>query len=193
MQRHRMNAPAPRLVLLFGTTLLLAGCESGALTRTFGLTRDAPDEFTVTTRAPLSMPPDFNLRPPRPGAPRPQEQSEQSQAEEILVPQTALSGQRSGAASPGQAALLNQTGPSAPTDIRRKVDADARNDQSDDGFVDKRLYWRKADANKSLVDPDGEAKRLRDNAALGQPATSGETAVIQQRRQGWFQKLFGWM
>lgn len=188
-----MNAPVSRLVMLFGTTLLLAGCETGALTRTFGLTRDAPDEFTVTTRAPLSMPPDFNLRPPRPGAPRPQEQSEQSQAEEILVPQTALNNQRGGAASPGQAALLNQTGPSAPADIRRKVDGDARNDQSDDGFVDKLLYWRKADANKSLVDPDGEAKRLRDNAALGQPATSGETAVIQQRRQGWFQKLFGWM
>ena len=119
MQRHRKIAPASRLLLICGGTLLLAGCDSGAMTRTFGLSREAPDEFSVTTRAPLSMPPDFNLRPPRPGAPRPQEQSEQSQAEEILVPQTALAGPRTAAPSAGQAALLSQTGPSAPGDIRR--------------------------------------------------------------------------
>ena len=78
-------------LLLTGTALALAGCgNSDTLSRTFGLTRDAPDEFTVTTRAPLSMPPDFSLRPPRPGAPRPMEQSPRTQAEEALVPQTAL-------------------------------------------------------------------------------------------------------
>ncbi len=193
MQRHRKIAPASRLLLICGGTLLLAGCDSGAMTRTFGLSREAPDEFSVTTRAPLSMPPDFNLRPPRPGAPRPQEQSEQSQAEEILVPQTALAGPRTAAPSAGQAALLSQTGPSAPGDIRRKVDADARNDQADDGFVDKLLYWRKPDAKQAVVDPDREAQRLKQNAALGQSQDSGETAIIQQHRQGWFQKLFNWM
>src|SRR3954452_14114804 len=84
---------------------LLSGCSSNQLSRTFGLTRDAPDEYTVTTRAPLSMPPDYNLRPPRPGAPRPQEQSERQQAEEALVPQLAL-GAPKGDSSAGQAALI---------------------------------------------------------------------------------------
>ncbi len=45
------------VVLLSGGLLMLAGCDTGDLTRTFGLTRDSPDEYTVTTRAPLSMPP----------------------------------------------------------------------------------------------------------------------------------------
>ena len=63
-----------RLVLL-ASLLGVAACSGDELTRTFGLTRDAPDEFQVTTRAPLSMPPDFTLRPPRPGAARPQELS----------------------------------------------------------------------------------------------------------------------
>jgi len=40
------------------------------------------DEFAVVTKAPLIMPPDYNLRPPRPGAARPQEQSERQQAAE---------------------------------------------------------------------------------------------------------------
>ena len=40
------------------------------------------------------MPPDFTVRPPNPGAPRPQSMPEQQQAEQALVPQTALTGYR---------------------------------------------------------------------------------------------------
>src|SRR3954466_6697375 len=130
-----------RLAALAGA-LALAACSGDELTRTFGLTRDAPDEFTVTTRAPLSMPPDFSLRPPRPGAPRPQEQSEREQAQEALVPDLALN-QPQASASAGQEALMAQTGPSAPADIRSKVDQDTRYAAADESFVDKILYWRK--------------------------------------------------
>lgn len=193
MRRLRIDRAGKRYLLLAGSAILLAGCDTGGLSRTFGLTRDAPDEFMVTTRAPLSMPPDYNLRPPRPGAPRPQEQSEQAQAEEILVPQTALAGPRGGAASAGQSALLQQTGPSAPGDIRRRVDEDARHDQASEGFIDKLLYWRKSDTQEALVDPSREAQRLRQNSALGQMQQAGETPIIQQRRKGWFQDLFSWM
>jgi hypothetical protein len=180
------------VVLLAGSMLLLAGCDTNKLTRTFGLTRDAPDEYTVTTRAPLSMPPDYNLRPPRPGTPRPQEQSERVQAEEALVPQLALGAPQAGD-SPGQEALVQQAGPAAPGDIRRRVDQDARLAQANDSFIDKLLYWRKPDAQQAQVDPQKEAQRLRQNAALGRSPEVGETPIIQQRRQGWFQDLFSWM
>jgi hypothetical protein len=192
MQRHSPNRQTTRALLFAGSALLLAGCEGGGLARTFGLTRDAPDEFMVTTRAPLSMPPDYALRPPRPGAPRPQEQSEQRQAEEILVPQAALSGPRTGAASAGQAALLQQSGPSAPSDIRRRVDQDSRMDKADDGFVDRLLYWRKGSANEAIVDPVAESQRVKANAALGQSQESGTTPIIQEKRKGWFRDLFSW-
>lgn len=192
MQTSRIRQRSLGMIVLTGSVLLLAGCESGAMTRTFGFTRDAPDEFTVTTRAPLSMPPDYSLRPPRPGAPRPQEQSERLQAEETLVPQIAL-GRTAGANSAGQAALLQQTGPAAPGDVRRRVDEAARLDQGDDGFIDRLLYWRKSDSGKAVVDPQKEAQRLRQNAALGQSQDSGETPMIMQRKKGWFQDLFSWM
>ena len=107
--------------------LCLAGCGSD-LSRTFGFTRDAPDEFTVTTRAPLSMPPTYDLRPPRPGAVRPQELSELQQAQATLAPQSALSGPVNGAASAGQSALLEASGQPAPRDIRNKVDSEAQLD-----------------------------------------------------------------
>jgi hypothetical protein len=186
----------PRLCsgLLLGCSLiLLSGCSSDKLARTFGLSRDAPDEYTVTTRAPLSMPPDYNLRPPRPGAPRPQEQSERQQAQEALVPQTALDGPQSGGASPGQAALIQEAGPAAPSDIRRQVDRDARYADNDESFVDKVLYWRKPDNQHVQIDASKESQRLRQNAALGESPDVGESPIIQPRKSGWFTNLFSWM
>jgi hypothetical protein len=190
-RRMRTICLNPSLILLCGILVLLGGC-SDKLTRTFGLTRDAPDEYTVTTRAPLSMPPDYNLRPPRPGAPRPQEQSERQQAEEALVPQLAL-GAPQGTTSPGQAALLQESGPAAPSDIRRKVDQDARLGANDDSIIDKVLYWRKPSADKAEVDARKESQRLRQNSALGQGPDVGETPIIQQRKTGWFTNLFSWI
>jgi len=182
----RLIAPATILVLV-------SGCGGfSSLTRTFGLTHDAPDEFTVVTRAPLSMPPDFTLRPPQPGAARPQEQSDRALAESALVPEAALGG-RPAAMSAGQAALVRDAGGGTPADIRQRVDQEARLDTGNDDFVDRLLYWRKGNSQKAVVDPAQEAKRLRDNAALGQSPVAGETPVIRDKRTGWFQDLFSWL
>ncbi len=112
-----------RMAALAGV-LGLAACSGDELTRTFGLTRDAPDEFQVTTRAPLSMPPDFSLRPPQPGAQRPQEMTQQQQAEAALVPDTVMMGAQSGPTSAGQQALVQEAGPAAPRDIRARVNSE---------------------------------------------------------------------
>ncbi|HJU18197.1 MAG TPA: DUF3035 domain-containing protein [Stellaceae bacterium] len=50
---------------------LLSGCSG--FKQAIGLEPTMPDEFAVEARAPLTIPPDFALRPPKPGAPRPQE------------------------------------------------------------------------------------------------------------------------
>jgi hypothetical protein len=193
--RMRTNFSNPRLnrsLVLGSALILLSGCSGDKLSRTFGLTRDAPDEYTVTTRAPLSMPPDYNLRPPRPGAPRPQEQSERQQAEEVLAPQTALNTPVA-TASPGQAALIQEAGPPAPSNIRSEVDRDAHNAADDDSLLDKVLYWRKPASQNVQVDAPAEAQRLRQDSALGQPPIVGDTPIIQQKKQGWFNSLFSWM
>ncbi len=44
----------------------------------------SPDEFAVESRAPLTVPPEFDLRPPQPGAPRPQEASSADQAKKVI-------------------------------------------------------------------------------------------------------------
>ena len=43
----------------------VAGCHTAS--RALGMTKVTPDEFRVVTKAPLTLPPDFSLRPPAPG------------------------------------------------------------------------------------------------------------------------------
>jgi hypothetical protein len=181
-----------RLIAPVSAAVLLSGCGDSSLSRTFGLTRDTPDEFTVVTRAPLSMPPDFALRPPEPGAARPQDQSDRSLAESALVPEAALGGGRGGV-SPGQAALVRDAGGGAPADIRQRVDQEARLSSSDDSFIDKVLYWRKPENNKVVVNPKLESLRLQQNSALGQSPVAGATPIITEKKKGWFDSLFSWL
>ncbi len=191
-----MNGVLPLLMLS------LASCgNSEGVTRAFGLTRDAPDEFEVTTRAPLSMPPDFTLRPPQPGAARPQEQSQRRQAEATLAPQVELtpdtatgagpsSAGASGGLTSGQRALVDAAGPSAPTDIRRTLTNDSVREDRGASFTDKLLFWRAPTPPGVVVDPQKEAQRLRANAALGRSIEAGDTPIIQRKKDTLFDSLF---
>lgn len=68
------------LILLGASCAMLAACGTGG-----GIMgRDRPDEFAVQRQAPLVVPPDFNLVPPAPGAPRPSEGTAASQTLDAL-------------------------------------------------------------------------------------------------------------
>ncbi len=167
----------------------LAACSGDKFGRTFGFIHDAPDEFTVTTRAPLAMPPSFILPPPRPGETRPQEQSERRQAELALVPQMALS-TPTGGTSPGQQALVQAAGPPAPAQIRAEVDQQANRDRPSQGIADKLMFWRKPAQPGIVVDPTKEEQRLRENAALGQSQENGDTPIVQPKKRAWLEGIF---
>ena len=91
------------LALLALSATMLSACAGGGF-----LDRERPDEFAVQRQAPLVVPPDFNLVPPAPGAPRPAEGTASQQTLEALfggpaqrsaVETSALD--RAGAAAPG--------------------------------------------------------------------------------------------
>jgi hypothetical protein len=163
------------------------------VSRAFGLTRDAPDEFSVTTRAPLSMPPDYTLRPPQPGAVRPQEQSQRRQAEATLSPEVEFAPEAPGngaGLSAGQQALVQAAGPAAPADIRRKLGTEAALEDRGPSFTDRLLFWRKTAPPGVVVDPQKESQRLRENAALGRSVEAGDTPIIQRKKDTLFDTLF---
>ena len=178
----------PVLMLAAGAAVL-AGCSSEKWGRSLGFIHDPPDEFAVTTRAPLAMPPSFTLPEPRPGAIRPQEQSQRTQAELDLVPQMALSNGEAGS-SPGQQSLVQAAGPTAPAQIRAEVDQQALKDRPSQGLWSKLAFWRKPQPPGIVVDPQKEAQRIRENAALGQSQETGDTPIVQPRKKGWLEGIF---
>ena len=167
----------------------LTACGGDDLGHTLGMVRDAPDEFTVTTRAPLAMPPTFALPPPTPGAGRPQEQSERAKAELALVPQTALGTPTEGS-SPGQQALVQAAGPPVGSSIRAQVDQQTAAEKPSRGLADKLMFWRKPVQPGIVVDPEKEAQRLRENAALGQSQETGDTPIVQPKRRAFLEGIF---
>jgi DUF3035 family protein len=79
VRRSRACLPA---VVCLALTIVLPGCTG--VRRAIGLEQVAPDEFAVESRAPLTIPPDFDLRPPTPGAPRPQEVTAAEKARKVI-------------------------------------------------------------------------------------------------------------
>jgi Protein of unknown function (DUF3035) len=69
-------------VACFAASLLLSGCTD--FRRIVGMDRVGPDEFAVESRAPLTIPPEYDLRPPQPGAPRPQEGTAADKARKVI-------------------------------------------------------------------------------------------------------------
>jgi hypothetical protein len=63
---------------VLAASVLVTGC--GGTKKVLGLEKSAPDEFRVITKAPLILPPDYSLRPPRPGEARPGDTSAEARA-----------------------------------------------------------------------------------------------------------------
>lgn len=164
------------LLLTATAALTLGGC-SGTKEK-MGLTKKSPDEFAVVKRAPLSMPPDYSLRPPTPGAPRPQEQSPQQEAR-----QTVFGTSNTVDISGSDSTFLTQAGAAkADPSIRRKVDSETAILNEKERPVIKRVLGMNSpeQAPASVVDAKQEAERLKTNKEKGKPVTDGETPSLER-------------
>lgn len=176
------------LAVLVASVSTLGACSETR--KALGQSKEAPDEFSVYSRAPLSLPPEYGLRPPEPGAPRPQEADTQTHAKSILLsssssPRSIPSGSNQ---SPGLQALLSATGAnSADPSIRQLVDAETRSLAADQKeLAHKLLFWQKAGEFGTAVDAKKETDRLRQNQALGRPVNEGEVPIIERKKSGLF-------
>ena len=166
-------------ILLLSCALLpLAACSG--IKQQLGMNRNAPDEFAVVKRAPLELPPDYTLRPPSPGAPRPQEQSTNAQARETVFGGEAQRDQQNGT---GEDVLLQSAGADrADPSIRGKVDRETAAMAPKQQPAVKKLFniGRKQQPETSVVNAEKEAERIQGNVQAGRPVTTGETPSIRQ-------------
>ncbi|MFZ4540677.1 MAG: DUF3035 domain-containing protein [Rickettsiales bacterium] len=193
---------------LLALPLLLTACESGTMRDTLGLTRDAPDEFTVVSRPPLSLPPEFSLRPPRPGeAPRGTSANEQARS--------LLTGKAPGASSEpdkleqptvetavtpvtsnevlgtGAANLLKRAGADSADDlIRDKLTTDAVTPMDTSNAKTLMDQLTGDEKNEPVVDAKKEAERLRDNKDNGKPVTEGAVPEAETKPRSLIDRIF---
>ncbi|MBB3174532.1 hypothetical protein FHR90_002373 [Endobacter medicaginis] len=183
-----MNAARLTVLSLAATALCgLSACSGEQLERSFGLSRNSPDEFAVTTQPPLSLPPSERLPTPTPGAPRPQLADQRNQALETLAPDVAIKGDAA-ASSPGQQAMLAQAGTPDPSLGRAGVNGEL--DSPDRSFVDGIMFWKPPVGQNPLVDAPKESKRLQGAAQQGVSPTSGATPVQPAPKKSSFLGLF---
>jgi hypothetical protein len=148
----------------------LSGCQNTAAA--LGMTKVVPDEFRVVTKAPLTVPPDYSLRPPAPGEPRPQELQPESAA------RTALLGQRAAQdRSQGEKLLAAKAGGDKADPLVRYVVDDEFGEiaHKDPSFADRVLFWKKDKTDQQAaqtakaagaetpapIDPAIESNRLK--------------------------------
>jgi len=192
-----VNSSLAASLALAVAALALGGCEQAR--DAIGMQKQVPDEFAVVARAPLSIPPDFRLRVPVPGAKRPQEASTRKVARNILVGRSAASTRPAtatapppGRYSPGETALLRRAGAlSSDPSIRRKVDRESSAlADANKSVFDKVVFWRKPLPPGTVVDAGKESRRLREATALGDNPSKGEVPVIKRRERGLLEGIF---
>lgn len=187
---------------------LLAACSGGSVRDTLGLNKDAPDEFVVVSRPPLSIPPEFELRPPRPGEP-PRIPSAEAEARRQLLgtpsQPASLDEAPQPSAATGVVPVLSADAPSDATSsfmkrlgagtaddtIREKLSTDAVTEPAPDKKSES-LYEEIVGSQKKepTVDAKKEAERLRDNKDAGKPANEGETPTNESKPDSVIDKIF---
>jgi hypothetical protein len=167
------------LVAVLAAATAASGCAS--FSRAIGASRSSPDEFRVVTQAPLTLPPDYNLRPPRPGEARPGESDASAEASAALFGENV--GQQ---ASQGERAFIAAAGASTANDsIRETIDFESQSVvRRNEGFVDRLLSFGGSSAPRTApLNAEEEQRRLADEESIRR-ATGGGQVIIERDRGG---------
>ncbi len=177
---HARRAGA--IALLVAGSFVISGCSigsksGGSLRETLGLDKNAPDEFAIVTKAPLVVPPNYDLRPPQKGA------EPLRRVDPRLSARTAAFGEdaaRARGTSRGEDALLGKLGArNADGSIRRTLNREsAALTEKDKKLTSKVLFWQKKPQQGAVIDPKAEAARIKANKKAGKAVNEGATSMI---------------
>jgi Protein of unknown function (DUF3035) len=194
---------AYRLAVLGICALSLMGCDT--IKKAAGMQKEGPDEFAVVTKQPLIIPPEYNLRPPRDGAPPTNQVLPTDSAQAALFDNDPAAAAKAmpGDASQAEKILLVRAGAlNADPTIRQHVASDGRNmEAADDSFTQQVLFWKDDAPRGENVNADAEDKRLQAQKAAGgataAPKPPKDSATIKEDKDsdeeeshGWFDWIF---
>ncbi len=163
-----------------GLALSVSACQD--IRDAMGVSKQPPDEFAVVTKAPLIIPPDYTLRPPKPGAAPLNQVPPSAAAQSALYNEdpATIANSISGNYSEAEKMLLAQAGAANVNDsIRQQIAADNRRMQTaDEGFTDQLLFGGGSDNSDAPLNADAEKARI--DAAKNAPAAGAQPVSNQQ-------------
>ncbi|MEM9810206.1 MAG: DUF3035 domain-containing protein [Pseudomonadota bacterium] len=152
--------------------LLLLAAASAALTACGTPRKNTPDEFAVITKPPLTVPPDYALRPPKPGEQQVQAPSSSERTQQLL-----LGDQRTEPPSNGELALIQRAGVlNVDPSIRATLASESGNRASKgESLANRILFWQ---VKNGEIDDSVAPLQVEDREAwLAQRASSISTAI----------------
>ncbi|HVJ53793.1 MAG TPA: DUF3035 domain-containing protein [Aliidongia sp.] len=184
--------------VLFGAAMMVALTGCSDLSKALGLVKSPPDEFTVVQGSPLTLPPDFELRPPRSASDKPITPTTTDKARQIVFRMAdngkaqAVKESSPDAVSPGEQALLDKAGAiDIDPAIRQTVDKETKAvNERTRSFVDKLMFWHDDTPPDESLNATAEAQRLDENAALNKPVTAGSSPQIERTKRTALEDLF---
>jgi hypothetical protein len=176
-----MASIRPHRVLLASAVLVAATMSVTACSgvrRAVGADKVSPDEFRVVTKAPLVVPPEYNLRPPAPGEPRAADLVTEEMAASAAYADYSLTT----ASSAEQLLVSKLAGGQSESVIRAQIDIENGVIQKRRGFANRILFWREGDTADEedptrLAAEDEIARRVE----LGTAATGEGDVQIGSR------------
>lgn len=201
-------------ITLLVMVLSLAACTGREVRETLGVNKSAPDEFRVVSRPPLSVPPEFTLRPPAPGQEPLLEGDREREAQSLILGddysdvgekrfltlgdvapakrvETALDPVFSSSLeSAAEATFLSNIGASgADPEIRTKL-YEERSAKPVDDDASPLERWLGLSESSSVVDPEAESARIKENIEKEKPINEGEVKTLDSKEKSVLDKLF---
>jgi len=187
------------LALLCSVAAGISGCDT--IRSATGQDKAAPDEFAVVTKAPLVIPPEFNLRPPAAGA-SPTNQIAPTQAAQAALFNTdpaTVAASLPATMSTGERYLLANAGvQNADPAIRQEIAADGASMRAaDESFTNTILFGGSTPSGTAPVDADAEARRIDAQKAGGTAASPPAATPLppppeEHHDTSWLGQLLGW-
>ena len=146
------------LKFLLMTPLVLTACSNQ-----LDFSKKAPDEFAVVTRAPLEMPDNYDLPPPKAGASRAQETSMEETAKEVLFGSNDIEKAQEPVSSGESILLQKANAQNTPDNIRDQVDIETQKLAEENTSTFNKILGRvgkNAEAPAEVIDPVKESERL---------------------------------
>lgn len=163
-----------KLSALIAAAASMTACATA--TKRLGLTTTAPNEFNILTKAPLVVPPEYNLLPPRIGESSAENNYTQEAARRALIGDV-------DPAEPtrGEIVLMTKAGVGrANQEVRLEIDGQNSVERKSDAFSDRVMFWKNGSVRMpdgSPLDAETEARRLE---SIKKATGGGEVTIMRK-------------